>query len=297
MGGFSLLNRLRPWKGRRRLKLIDRLVWRPPQKAKGGYGPPANGGESGTGYEVLGISLLVVVWVLAGTFFLSSRALEPFNRFLPLPTLKALGIAVTQEHFWVSVWASLRRVILGITIASVLGIPGGIVIGFYPRVRSLSYSPIQFLRMISPLSWMPVALIVFVRFESAIVFLIVMATVWPIMLNTAAGVGNVNPSWIRMAMNQGANHLQLIWTIIVPASLPNVFTSLRLALGIAWIVLVPAEFLGVSSGLGYLINDARDTMSYDVLMAMIIAIGILGFLLDRGMQVVQGMVRSAWSDY
>lgn len=279
------------------MKLIDRLVWRPPPKSENGYGPPANGGASGTGYELLGISLLVVVWILAGTFFLSGRALEPFNRFLPLPTLKALALAVTQEHFWVSVWASLRRVILGITIASVLGIPGGIIIGFYPRLRSLSYTPIQFLRMISPLSWMPVALIVFVRFESAIVFLIVMATVWPIMLNTATGVGNVNPSWIRMAMNQGANHLQLIWTIIVPASLPNVLTSLRLALGVAWIVLVPAEFLGVSSGLGYLINDARDTMSYDVLMAMIIAIGILGFLLDRGMQMVQGVVRSTWSGY
>ncbi len=279
------------------MKLTDHLPGRLFKKGKGGYGPPGNGGESGMGYEALGILLLVLVWILAGTFFLSSRALEPFNRFLPLPTLKALGIAVTQGHFWESVWASLRRVVLGITIASVLGIPGGIVIGFYPRLRRFSYSPIQFLRMISPLSWMPVALIVFARFESAIVFLIVMATVWPIMLNTAAGVGTVNPSWIRMAMNQGANHFQLIRTIIVPAVLPNVLTSLRLALGIAWIVLVPAEFLGVSSGLGYLINDARDTMSYDLLMAMIIAIGILGFLLDRGMQMIQGMVRSIWSDY
>ncbi len=281
------------------MKSTEGLAGRAAEKIKAGDGRPANGSASGTGYgyELLGISLLVMVWIFGGTFLLSSQTLEPFDRFLPLPTLKALGTAVIQKHFWVSVWASLRRVLLGITIASVLGIPGGIVIGFYPRLRGISYSPIQFLRMISPLSWMPIALIVFVRFESAIVFLIVMATVWPVMLNTAAGVGSVNPSWIRMAMNQGASHFQLIWTIIVPASLPNVLTSLRLALGIAWIVLVPAEFLGVSSGLGYLINDARDTMSYDVLMAMIIAIGMLGFLLDRGMQAVQRTVKSTWIDY
>lgn len=90
-----------------------------------------------------------------------------------------------------------------------------------------------------------------------------------------------------MALNQGASDTQLIRTIIIPSSLPHMLTSLRLALGVAWIVLVPAEFLGVSSGLGYLINDARDTMEYDKLMAMIIAIGILGFLLDRFFQKLQ----------
>jgi NitT/TauT family transport system permease protein len=90
-----------------------------------------------------------------------------------------------------------------------------------------------------------------------------------------------------MALNQGANNIQLIQTIVLPYSIPHMITSIRLALGIAWIVLVPAEFLGVSSGLGYLINDARDTMEYDKLMAIIIAIGILGFILDRIFQKLQ----------
>ena len=279
------------------MKLIDRLLEQ--YTKKGTYGPNVKPyqGEPGVGYEVMGMFFLILAWIIAGSIFFSGQTLEPFSQFLPLPTLKAFCFAVTQGDFWVSVWASLRRVLLGITIAAFLGIPGGVIIGFYPKLKRLSYSPIQFLRMISPLSWMPVALLVFAQFESAIVFLIVMATVWPIMLNTATGVGNVNSSWIRMALNQGANHFQLIQTIIVPASLPNVLTSLRLALGIAWIVLVPAEFLGVSTGLGYLINDARDTMSYDILMAMIMAIGILGFLLDRVMQTIQRIVRSAWVDY
>lgn len=288
---------VKPCPGRRSLKLIDRLLKGYTQKGVCGPSVKPDQTEPGIRYEILGMLFLVLAWIIAGTIFFSGKSLEPFSSFLPLPTLKAFCFAVTQGHFWVSVWASLRRVLVGITIAAALGIPGGVIIGFYPKLKSLSYSPIQFLRMISPLSWMPIALLVFAKFESAIVFLIVMATVWPIMLNTATGVGNVNSNWIRMALNQGANHFQLIQTIIVPASLPNVLTSLRLALGIAWIVLVPAEFLGVSTGLGYLINDARDTMSYDILMAMIIAIGILGFLLDRVMQTIQRVVRSAWVEY
>ncbi|MBI9088491.1 MAG: ABC transporter permease [Desulfobacterium sp.] len=250
--------------------------------------------QPGFRYEILGMVLFVFVWIVACTLFFSDPKFESFYGFLPLPTLKALFLAATEGRFWVSVWASLRRVLTGITIAAAIGIPGGMMIGFYPKLRSLSYSPIQFLRMISPLSWMPVALLVFASFESAINFLIVMATVWPIMLNTAIGVMSVDTRLVRMALNQGATHLQLIRTIIVPASLPNVMASLRLALGVAWIVLVPAEFLGVSSGLGYLINDARDTMSYDRLMAMIIAIGILGFLLDRGLQKIQRLVSWSW---
>jgi NitT/TauT family transport system permease protein len=252
--------------------------------------------EPGVRYEILGMTLFVFVWVVACTLFFTGQKFESFNGFLPLPTLKALFLAATEGRFWMSVWASLRRVVTGITIAAAMGIPAGMIIGFYPKLRSLSYSPIQFLRMISPLSWMPVALLVFASFESAITFLIVMATVWPIMLNTAIGVMSVDTRLVRMALNQGATHLQLMKTIIVPASLPNVMASLRLALGVAWIVLVPAEFLGVSSGLGYLINDARDTMTYDRLMAMIIAIGILGFLLDRGLQKIQRRVSWSWVD-
>ncbi|MCK5543256.1 MAG: ABC transporter permease [Desulfobacterales bacterium] len=203
---------------------------------------------------------------------------------------------MTKSHFWLSAWASFRRVFVGIFIATIIGVPLGIAIGYYPRFRKLTYSPIQFVRMISPLSWMPVAVLVFVSFESAVSFLIVMACVCPIILNTAIGVLNVNPQWIRMAMNQGAGHVQLIRTIIIPYSIPHMLTSIRLALGIAWIVLVPAEFLGVSSGLGYLISDARDTMEYDRLMAMIIAIGMIGFILDRVLQKIQSIFSWTWAE-
>lgn len=247
-------------------------------------------------FEFLGILMLVILWFVAGWLFLMlpTTGSGQFNDFLPMPTFRALYQIIREEKFWFSVVASLRRVFIGISIASVIGIPLGLITGFYPVLRNISYAPTQFLRMISPLAWMPFALIVFTEFESAIYFLIIMATLWPIILNTASGAANVNPNLIKMAMNQGADHLQIFSTIIIPASLPAILSSIRLALGVAWIVLVPAEFLGVASGLGYLINDARDTMAYDHLMAIIITIGIIGFALDKTCQIIQSVFRRLW---
>lgn len=252
--------------------------------------------DPGIGLELAGFAMFVLFWVAVSMLVFSRQGYAHFQGFLPLPTFKALCEALLEGRFWVSVAASLRRIVAGIAIASAIGIPVGILVGFFPVVRKLTYSPIQFIRMISPLSWMPVALLVFASFESAVWFLIVMATVCPIILNMANGVMNINPRWIKMAMNQGANNIQLIRTLVIPFSLPYMLISLRLALGIAWIVLVPAEFLGVSSGLGYLINDARDTMEYDRLMAMIIAIGAIGFALDRLLQKLQNFFHWTWTE-
>lgn len=244
-------------------------------------------GWSGWKYELAGFLLFAFAWAAVTQIVFTRPELYHFKGFLPGPTLAALADAFQNSKFWMSVFASLRRIVLGIAISAFIGLPLGVLIGFFTRLRKLTHSPIQFVRMISPLSWMPIALLLFTSFESAVHFLIIMATICPIILNTAIGVMNINPQWLKMALNQGANNVQLIQTIVLPYSIPHMLTSIRLALGIAWIVLVPAEFLGVSSGLGYLINDARDTMEYDKLMAIIIAIGILGFILDRIFQKLQ----------
>ncbi len=274
------------------MKSINRFIYRDAKEV--GLNVVFGTDDAGLKYEIFGMFIFVAVWIAVSFIFSITPGFENFKGFAPVPTFKALFDAVMENRFWVSVWASLKRIGVGIFIAAFLGIPAGIVVGFFPRIRKLTYSPIQFLRMISPLAWMPVAVLVFADFDSAIDFLIAMATIWPIILNTAMGVTNINPQWIKMALNQGADNIQLLRTIIIPFSIPYFLTSLRLALGIAWIVLVPAEFLGVSSGLGYLINDARDTMEYDRLMAMIIAIGILGFILDRILQKIQTAFRYSW---
>lgn len=240
---------------------------------------------------LIGQVLFFLAWMLIGEVLFSRPAFQQFQDMMPWPALQALAELSIDPAFWQSVAASLRRVLVGICLALVFGIPSGLLIGFYRSLRLVSYPAIQFLRMISPLSWMPIALIIFEGFEAAIYFLITVATVWPVILNTVFGVARVNPGWLKMARNQGASDWQLIRYIIIPASLPYIMTSLRLGLGVAWIVLVPVEFLGVSSGLGYLINDARDTLEYDRLMALVLAIGILGFAMDGLIHLGQRSVR------
>ena len=276
------------------MKSINRFIYRDPKQV--GLNAVFGNRDFGWKYEIIGLLIFTGCWMAVTEFIFTRPQFEQFSGFLPVPTIKALYAAAHESKFWISVVASLGRILIGISLAAVIGVPIGILVGFYPKLRGLSYSPIQFVRMISPLSWMPIALLLFASFESAVYFLIVMATICPIILNTTIGVLNINPQWIKMALNQGASNFQLIRTIVIPASLPNMLTSLRLALGIAWIVLAPAEFLGVSSGLGYLINDARDTMEYDKLMAMVIAIGILGFALDRIIQKLQHNLSWSWNE-
>jgi NitT/TauT family transport system permease protein len=134
--------------------------------------------------------------------------------------------------------------------------------------------------MISPLSWMPIAVMGFDTWDGAIVFLIAVAAIWPVLFATAAGVRRIDPAWIKVARNLGANPWHMLTTVILPAVVTDILTGIRLALGVAWVVLVPAEYLGVTSGLGYAINDARDTLEYDRLSATVVVIGVIGFALD-----------------
>ncbi len=245
-------------------------------------------------YVLIGLIVFLSIWTIGGYAIFSQPDFSQFSGFLPIPTIKALWQLIKDPSFWHSVVASLRRIAIGIGIAFILGMPSGLLIGYFRKIQIATYTPIQFIRMISPLAWMPIAMLIFSTFESAIYFLITMATIWPILLNTIMGVTRVNNQWLQMAKIQGAKPYQILLRIVLPASTPYIITSLRLALGVAWIVLVPVEFLGVSSGLGYIINDARDTMEYDRLMAIVVAIGIIGFILDGSIQLTRQLFRWNW---
>ena len=138
----------------------------------------------------------------------------------------------------------------------------------------------QFLRMISPLSWMPIAVMAFGVGDDPVYFLLAFAAVWPIVLNTAAGVHHLDPRWLLLAQSVAATRWETLCHVILPGVLGHILTGLRLAIGILWIVLVPCEMLGVSAGMGYFILDTRDRLAYPELMAMVLLIGLLGFLLD-----------------
>jgi len=244
------------------------------------------------GFAVLGMASLLVFWWIGGLLVASNPNTASFADFAPAPALKALSGMVTSGEAMDMAIPSLERVLGGLAIAIALGVPVGILVGSFSVLREITNIPFQFLRMISPLSWMPIAVMAFATWEGAIIFLIAVAAIWPVLFSTAAGLRRVDPAWFKVARNLGARPWHMLFVIILPAISQDILTGIRLALGVAWIVLVPAEYLGVTSGLGYSINDARDTLSYDRLAATVVIIGVIGFLLDFACQ--QAISKLSW---
>lgn len=236
-------------------------------------------------YPAIGMLGLLVCWWMGGRWIAGNPDLVSFTDFSPAPTFAALKSMWKAGTLWEPVWPSLARVGEGMFYACVLGVPAGIAIGRFKLLRQITNMPMQFLRMISPLAWMPIAVMVFDTWEGSIVFLITAASVWPIVFATINGISKIDPDWFAVARNLGAKPVHLLWYVILPATAQDIVTGIRLALGVAWIVLVPAEFLGVTSGLGYAINDARDCLEYDRLAATVVVIGVLGFALDSVMRL------------
>lgn len=229
-------------------------------------------------YGVSGLTVLLVLWSI-GSHLLQQRlplaaSLAPGVTFQSLYTLLFSG-ELTQHTLM-----SLKRVTVGLVLALAIGVPLGLAVGGSRILENASSTAFQFLRMISPLSWMPIAVMVFGIGDAPIYFLLTFAAVWPIMLNTAAGVRQLDPSWLMLANSLSATPREIVFRIVIPGILSHILTGVRLAIGVIWIILVPCEMLGVSSGLGYYILDTRDRLAYSELMAVIILIGALGFLLD-----------------
>lgn len=243
-------------------------------------------------YALAGMALLLVLWWIGGWLVQSNPSLFAFADFAPAPTFSRLFEMVGSGEAVDMAGPSLYRIGFGLGWAIAIGVPFGILVGWFGQVRKLTNIPFQFLRMISPLSWMPVAVMAFATWDGAIVFLIGIAAVWPVLFSTAAGLKRVDPAWFKVARNLGARPWHMLFTIILPAISQDILTGVRLALGIAWVVLVPAEYLGVTSGLGYAINDARDTLEYDRLAATVVVIGVIGFGLDFLCQ--QAISRLSW---
>ena len=232
------------------------------------------------GNAALGLIGLLLIWHLLSTLLSSNPQLSAFTDMAPTAALKALWNMAVDHTLAEHMGASLHRIAAGLAIAAVLGLFTGLLIGLIGRLQRTTYIPFQLLRMISPLAWMPIAVIAFDTWNGAIIFIIAAAAVWPIVYSVSGSVRKLNPEWLELADNLGASRLQKIRDFVLPATAQDLFSGLRLALGISWVVLVPAELLGVTSGLGYALNDARDALEYDRLAAMVLAIGITGLVLD-----------------
>ncbi len=234
-----------------------------------------------------GLLVLVVLWWI-GTDLLPPKG-SFVRHFAPRTAFASLLTLFTQSDLSIHLLVSLRRVLVGLGLALLIGVPIGLAVGRSQRLDAATSPAFQFLRMISPLSWMPIAVMVLGIGDRPIYFLLAFAAVWPILLNTAEGVRRLEPSWLRLASSLSATRWETLRHVIIPGVLGHILAGLRLAIGVVWIVLVPCEMLGVSAGVGYFILDTRDRLAYSELMAMVLMIGLLGFVLDAAARALIGL--------
>lgn len=225
-----------------------------------------------------GIALAIILW-WAAIHGLGRNSLMA-GSFSPESTWTAVAQMWPGADIWRHALFSVQRVAIGLLLALLIGVPLGLLVGIWKRFEQATSVVFQFLRMISPLSWMPLAVMALGVGEAPVIFLLVCAAVWPIVLNVAAGIAAIDPQWLTLADSLGADRRERLWRVIAPAIASHLLTGIRLAIGLIWVVLVPAEMLGVNAGLGYFILDTRDRMAYGELMVTILFIGFLGYLLD-----------------
>ena len=175
---------------------------------------------------------------------------------------------------------SLRRVAIGYTIASVIAVPLGILVGISP-VAFKAFNPyFQLLKPVSPLAWLPIGLYLFRDSELTGIFIIAIASIWPTLNNTAFGVANVDSSYLDVSRTLGASRWRTIFKVIIPAALPNIISGLRISMGIAWLVIVAAEML-LGTGLGYFIWNEWNNLYIPNILVTIFIIGVVGIILDQ----------------
>ncbi len=233
----------------------------------------------GAGVPLLGLVAFVVLWWAAIALFVSPASF--LSGWSPTRALPRLAELLGTHGFWRHVVASLRRIAVGMTLALAVGVPLGMLVGSVRWVNHALSPATSFVRMVSPLSWTPLAIILFGVGDGPVYFLVAIGAVWPIMLNTAHGVATLERKWTLVGRSLGATPWERFLTIVWPAIRSDVLTGVRLGLTTAWIILVPAEMLGVDSGLGFFILDSRDRFDYPGVVAAILVIGAIGLLLDR----------------
>jgi len=191
--------------------------------------------------------------------------------------------------------ASLFRVTWGYVAALLLAVPVGTTLGLWRRGEAAINPVFQILRPISPLAWIPIAILWFGVGDSSAIFLIFLASFLPLTLTTVNAVHNIEEVHVRAGENFGLTKNELVKSVILPAILPQLIVGMRITLGIAWLVVVAAEMIAVNSGLGFLIIDARNAGNrYDLVVAGMILIGVIGVILDLLMRQLEKLPGVRW---
>jgi NitT/TauT family transport system permease protein len=213
----------------------------------------------------------------------------------PLGVVSGTLELVDDGTLWEHIGASLMRVGAGFGMAAALAVPLGLWMGRVNGVYRTLNPVFQMLRPISPIAWIPLAILWFGVGDASPIFLIFIASVFPMIVQTSAAVHAIEPRYLRAAENFGVSRAKLIRQVVVPAVLPEILVGMRISLGVAWLVVVAAEMIALRSGLGYLIMDSRNAGNrYDLVLAGMITIGLIGLLLDGSMRLLEGLRSVRW---
>ncbi|KAB8168888.1 ABC transporter permease subunit [Streptomyces sp. 3MP-14] len=182
---------------------------------------------------------------------------------------------------WEHLWASTRRVLQGFALAAAVAVPLGVVMGRSRTAFRLLEPTINLIRPIPVTAWAPLSLLIIGFGDQSTIFLVFLASVFAILLNTIAGVREVPERLVEAAAMLGTRPARTLYKVVLPAAVPSIIGGLRIALGLAWVILVVGETVGISTGLGALITQAREQSRTDLIVAVMIVIGLAGFLADR----------------
>jgi len=224
---------------------------------------------------------VVVVAVIVWHFLCAFGILPAIAVPTPLQVLTGFAEEARRGRLFDDVIASLFRVMIGFVLAVALGLPLGLFMGLYAQARVALLPAVNFFRSLSPLAWIPFAILWFGIGDTPAIFLIFMAAFFPIVLAAAAAVAGIPAVYFRVARDYGFRGRELMMQVTLPAIMPQVITSLRVTAGVSWLVVVAAEMIAGRDGLGFLIWDARNALRPDLLVVGMIVIGIIGVVLDR----------------
>jgi ABC-type nitrate/sulfonate/bicarbonate transport system permease component len=233
-------------------------------------------------WKIISPLVAIALWqVLASAGALGRATPSPWDVLKGLYELVATGLPPGYHLQGHLLW-SLVRVFTGFAIALVIAIPLGILMGYSRRLEAVVDPLVEAMRPVPPLAWLPLALVWFGLGLGSSAFIIALGAFFPILLNTVLGVKSVDVRLVEAARTLGASDRTILARVLVPGATPSVITGVRIGMGIAWMTLVAAELIGVRNGygLGYMIMTARDLARFDLLVAGMVVIGLVGFLID-----------------
>ncbi len=251
-----------------------------------------------------GVSMLlwvVSIAILLGIWYIGTRyKLEFYIRFTNVPTPAEVLQKVVEVNksgkFLMNIGISVRRILIGFSIAVLLGSFLGLLIGRYRVIRDLLFPICEVLRPIPAIAWVPMAIMLWPTNEVSIVFITFLGSFFPILINTIHGVHSIDPVLIRAARSLGANEFRLFANVILPGAMPHIFTGFSVGMGVAWVSLIAAEMISGQFGVGYFTWEAYSLVSYSEIGLGMITIGVLGLVCSGAIQIT-GRLLMPWSTY